>query len=121
MWVPSPKGSPFDAHLEDSAQRIPLFAALVDQVFDLLILRRIERVDLAGVAPSAVLVERAGTRLNADAAQFHRVAEGRNAERDQHLLGRGRGGHPGRRLAALARSSTPRIEPRCLIAPVRSP
>ncbi len=82
---------------------------------------RFEAVDLALVADRPQLIERRIDRLDSLAAQFHDVAERRDAELGKQLLGQRAGRHADGRLAGDARSSTPRIEPRYFIAPVRSP
>ncbi len=63
------------------------------------VLGRVERVDFAGVAQRPLLGQRAGARLDLHAAQLDDVAEGRDAELPQELLGQAAGGHADGRLA----------------------
>lgn len=58
-----------------------------------------ECVELAGVAQGALLVERAGLRLNANAAQLRRIAKRRDAELAQKLLRQRSGGDAHSRLS----------------------
>ena len=82
---------------------------------------RVERIDDALVAKGPLLLERAGLGRDRDRPDGGHIAEGRDAQRGQQLLGQGAGGHAGGRFPGLARSSTPRIEPRYFIDPLRSP
>ena len=90
---------PLDAHLDDAAQRVAFLPLGVDQLLDGRVAVGVERIDLAGVAQLSLRFERAGLGLDAQPAQLDDVAEGRDAERRQQLLGQRAGRHADRRFA----------------------
>ena len=67
--------------------------------FHLGIAGRIERVDFAGVADASLLGERCRARFDLDAAELDHVAEDRDAELREQLLGQRPGGDADGRLA----------------------
>ena len=115
------EGDALDADLDDAAQSVPFVCRPIDAGENFGVLVGVQGIECALVAHFPLLGESARQAADDDWPDLDHVAEDGDAEGIEQLLGQRAGGDPGGGLPALARSNTPRIEPRCLIEPPRSP